>query len=106
MIKMSIPEEKKFVCPLTATTANGQDWNSGIATDALKGLTISLNDGELQPGNTETGIVEVTVENNQGATLPETGGMGTILFYIIGGLLVVGAGILLVVRIRMKAHNE
>ena len=24
----------------------------------------------------------------------------------IGGLLVVGAGILLVVRIRMKAHNE
>lgn len=91
---------------ITATTANGQDWNSGIATDALTGLTIAVNDGEPQPGNTETGIVNVTVENNQGATLPETGGMGTTLFYIIGGLLVVGAGILLVVRIRMKAHNE
>ena len=50
--------------------------------------------------------MNVTVRNNQGATLPETGGMGTTLFYIIGGLLVVGAGILLVVRIRMKAHNE
>lgn len=91
---------------ITADTANGQDWNSGIATDALRGLTIAVNDGEPQPGNTETGIVEVTVENKQGATLPETGGMGTTLFYIIGGLLVVGAGILLVVRIRMKAHNE
>lgn len=91
---------------ITADTANGQDWNSGIATDALRGLTIAVNDGEPQPGNTETGIVEVTVENNRGATLPETGGMGTTLFYIIGGLLVVGAGILLVVRIRMKAHNE
>lgn len=91
---------------ITADTANGQDWNSGIATDALRGLTIAVNDGEPQPGNTETGIVNVTVENNQGATLPETGGMGTTLFYIIGGLLVVGAGILLVVRIRMKAHNE
>lgn len=91
---------------ITATTANGQDWNSGIATDALTGLTIAVNDGEPQPGNTETGVVNVTVENNQGATLPETGGMGTTLFYIIGGLLVVGAGILLVVRIRMKAHNE
>ena len=90
---------------ITATTANGQDWN-GNAADALRGLTIAVNDGEPQPGNTETGIVEVTVENNQGATLPETGGMGTTLFYIIGGLLVVGAGILLVVRIRMKAHNE
>lgn len=91
---------------ITADTANGQDWNSGIATDALRGLTIAVNDGEPQPGNTETGIVNVTVANNQGATLPETGGMGTTLFYIIGGLLVVGAGILLVVRIRMKAHNE
>lgn len=91
---------------ITADTANGQDWNSGIATDALRGLTIAVNDGEPQPGNTETGIVNVTVENNRGATLPETGGMGTTLFYIIGGLLVVGAGILLVVRIRMKAHNE
>ena len=91
---------------IAATTANGQAWNSGIAADALTGLTITVNDGEPQPGNTETGIVNVTVENNQGATLPETGGMGTTLFYIIGGLLVVGAGILLVVRIRMKAHNE
>ena len=91
---------------ITADTANGQDWNSGIATDALTGLTIAVNDGELQPGNTDTGIVNVTVENNGGATLPETGGMGTTLFYIIGGLLVVGAGILLVVRIRMRSHNE
>mgnify|MGYP005795912047 CR=1 FL=1 len=91
---------------ITADTANGQGWNSGIATDALTGLTIAVNDGELQPGNTDTGVVNVTVENNGGATLPETGGMGTTLFYIIGGLLVVGAGILLVVRIRMKAHNE
>lgn len=91
---------------ITATTANGQDWNSGIATDALKGLTITVDNGAAQNGDLDTGIVNVTVENNQGATLPETGGMGTTLFYIIGGLLVVGAGILLVVRIRMKAHNE
>lgn len=91
---------------IAATTANGQDWNSGIAADALTGLTIAVNDGAAQDGGLDTGVVNVTVENNQGATLPETGGMGTTLFYIIGGLLVVGAGVLLVVRIRMKAHNE
>lgn len=91
---------------ITATTANGQDWNSGFATDALTGLTIAVDNDAAQNGGLETGIVNVTVRNNQGATLPETGGMGTTLFYIIGGLLVVGAGILLVVRIRMKAHNE
>lgn len=91
---------------ITATTANGQDWNSGIATDALTGLTITVGNGASQNGVLDTGVVNVTVENNRGATLPETGGIGTTLFYIIGGLLVVGAGILLVVRIRMKAHNE
>ena len=90
---------------ITADTENGQNW-AGEPGQALTALNIRVNDGELQPGNTETGIVNVTVANNQGATLPETGGMGTTLFYIIGGLLVVGAGILLVVRIRMKAHNE
>lgn len=90
---------------ITADTKNVQDW-AGEPGQALTALNIRVNDGELQPGNTETGIVNVTVANNQGATLPETGGMGTTLFYIIGGLLVVGAGVLLVVRIRMKAHNE
>lgn len=91
---------------IAATTANGQGWNSGIAADALTGLTIAVNDGAAQDGDLDTGVVNVTVENNGGATLPETGGMGTTLFYIIGGLLVVGAAVLLVVRIRMKAHNE
>ena len=90
---------------ITATTTNGQTWN-GNAADAFTALTIAVNDGEPQNGVRDTGIVNVTVENNGGATLPETGGMGTTLFYIIGGLLVVGAGVLLVVRIRMKAHNE
>lgn len=98
--------EEDVKLDIAATTANGQNWNSGIATDALTGLTIAVNDGAAQDGDLDTGIVNVTVENNQGATLPETGGMGTTLFYIIGGLLVVGAGVLLVVRIRMKAHNE
>lgn len=96
---------------IAATTANGQEWDGDPAT-ALEGLNMTFNvvDAEEVPTEVEGvlvgGTVGITVENNQGATLPETGGMGTTLFYIIGGLLVVGAGILLVVRIRMKAHNE
>ena len=94
---------------ITADTENGQNWAGDPAT-ALTALNMTITVGEAGPtqvrGDLEGGTVGVTVENNQGATLPETGGMGTTLFYIIGGLLVVGAGILLVVRIRMKAHNE
>lgn len=45
------------------------------------------------------------VANLSGSVLPETGGIGTTIFYIVGGLLVVGAGILLVVRKRMNREE-
>ena len=38
------------------------------------------------------------IENNKGAELPSTGGIGTTIFYILGGLLVVGAAVILVAR--------
>jgi len=40
----------------------------------------------------------VVVVNNRGAELPSTGGMGTTIFYILGGLLVVGAAVILIAR--------
>ena len=46
------------------------------------------------------------VENKTGAELPSTGGIGTTIFYVLGTILVVGAGIVLVVKKRMgKAEN-
>jgi len=97
--------ERDVRIDIAATTANGQNWN-GAANTALTALTIAVNQGNAQNGNTDTGVVNVTVTNNQGSTLPETGGMGTTLFYVIGGLLVVSAGTLLVVRFRMRAGNK
>ncbi len=45
----------------------------------------------------------VKVENKAGSVLPETGGMGTTLFYIIGGLMMLAAVVLLVTKKRMGA---
>ncbi len=42
------------------------------------------------------------LRNVQGTELPATGGMGTTLFYIIGSILVIGAGIILVAKKRMS----
>jgi LPXTG-motif cell wall-anchored protein len=42
------------------------------------------------------------VKNYKGTTLPTTGGMGTTVLYIIGGVMICGAGIVLVVRRRVK----
>ena len=44
----------------------------------------------------------VYIENNAGATLPSTGGMGTTLFYVIGGGLMIAAVVLLVTKKRME----
>ena len=46
----------------------------------------------------------ITVYNNSGAELPSTGGIGTTIFYIIGAILVIGAGVVLVTRRRMNAN--
>ena len=43
----------------------------------------------------------ITVENKSGTVLPGTGGMGTTIFYTLGGVLVVGAAILLVTKKRV-----
>lgn len=41
--------------------------------------------------------------NVAGSTLPSTGGIGTTLFYVFGGLMVAGAAVLLVTKKRMAA---
>lgn len=48
----------------------------------------------------------VKVENKTGAELPSTGGIGTTIFYVVGGLLVVAAGVLLVTRKRMSKSED
>ena len=49
-------------------------------------------------------LYELTVENNAGAELPSTGGIGTTVFYVLGGLLVVCAGVLLITKRRMNKN--
>lgn len=76
--------------------------DKGENTPALKALTIKVGTGAAEKGDVAKGLVSTTVTNNSGATLPETGGVGTTLFYVIGGVLMVGAAVLLVTRKRMN----
>ncbi|MGN0962479.1 MAG: SpaH/EbpB family LPXTG-anchored major pilin [Clostridia bacterium] len=80
------------------------------APDGYNRLTESVEiqiDGSEAPltGNETVLTLTSQVENNKGSLLPGTGGMGTTLFYILGGLLVLGAGVLMVTRRRMRTEK-
>ena len=45
------------------------------------------------------------VNNKSGSTLPSTGGIGTTIFYVVGVILMLGAGVLLVTKKRMSSNR-
>jgi len=49
---------------------------------------------------------ETIVVNKSGLTLPTTGGIGTTLFYVTGGFLVLGSAVLLVTKKRMTLKDD
>lgn len=84
---------------LTSLTVNVTS-GSGSFTAAYLNTTVTKQDKssiELTSGQIYSEIV-----NKTGELLPETGGIGTTIFYIVGGILVIGAGVLLVTKKRME----
>lgn len=65
----------------------------------------SLSGGDKFTGEVETGALSADIKNNKGSTLPETGGMGTTIFYVLGSVLVIGAAVLLITKKRMGASK-
>ena len=50
----------------------------------------------------ERGELSTDVENKKGAVLPSTGGAGRVAIYVIGAILVLGGGIVLVTKKRVR----
>lgn len=69
---------------------------------ALTSLSGNATTGEITfTSSTAEGSLSTNVVNKAGSTLPETGGIGTTIFYVLGAVLVVGAGVVLVTKKRM-----
>ena len=69
-------------------------------TIADASLDAVYNDGIYSTGS------GVHVVNKTGSMLPETGGMGTLLFTLIGGFVVVATGVILVTKKRMSKIED
>lgn len=93
----SITEES---APLTYTKKTDAD-NATIsdAYNATGAALTTLN------GEASNGLGVDTVQNFKNSVLPSTGGMGTYLFYGIGGAIALGAGVVLVSKKRSKEEQ-
>lgn len=64
-------------------------------------VTVVIDENEkVRVGESEANPVKV--ENKSGTVLPSTGGAGTTMIYLIGGALVLGSGVVLVTKRRVK----
>jgi LPXTG-motif cell wall-anchored protein len=70
------------------TALSGNPANGAVIT-----MTSTLTEDEAK--------LSTNVLNNSGTVLPSTGGIGTTIFYVVGSILVVAAGVLLITKKRM-----
>jgi fimbrial isopeptide formation D2 family protein/LPXTG-motif cell wall-anchored protein len=97
------PLKEPIEIKITETTYDA----TGTATAGKLTIVTTENDGveagDITLDNTNTG--KMTVTNFTGTELPETGGIGTTIFYLLGAILVIGAGVVFVTRRRMHADK-
>ena len=85
---------------ITFTISATQNGSTTIEGGSIKWSSSNNVEIKLDEAN---GVFDATIVNKKGATLPSTGGMGTTIFYVIGAILVIGAGILLITKRRMNS---
>lgn len=76
------------------------DYQTEADEPAFGSLTVDHNDMTVADGTISTSI-----KNFSGTELPTTGGIGTTIFYVVGGVLVLLAVVLLVTKRRVGEEN-
>ncbi len=73
-----------------------------VSFDATKTPMFASNNDKVTVGTDN--MLDTSIVNQKGSLLPSTGGIGTTIFYVVGAVLAIGAGILLVTKKRMSVR--
>ena len=86
---------------IVTVTWNGSEaeamWTVAATSKGVDGVDETIN------ATLADNMFSINVVNQAGVTLPSTGGIGTTIFYVVGGLLVLAAVVLLVTKRRMNS---
>ena len=113
LVETTVPAGYSKAADVEIVVTAGYDTDS--ADPKLTSLTVSPETAGFVVESTTTGTGDDAVTtysgditgkilNQKGAVLPSTGGIGTIIFYVLGSLLVVGCGIVLISKRRMESR--
>lgn len=100
------PEGYNTIEPITFNVSANHEINwdgTGNRSALLESLTGNKKTGEITfTSDKGTGALTTDIINKSGTVLPSTGGMGTTVFYVVGGGLMAVAVVLLVTKKRME----
>lgn len=88
LLKAPVKVEIAAVYTTTTATETKTDIN-GVTT------TTTTVTNETFENTGDSGVFKTVIKNSKGFTLPTTGGMGTLMFSVIGAILMIGAAIVL-----------
>lgn len=91
---ISITPVKTGATTTSVTTYFDENGNK-VDQEVQEGFTVIVSIDEIS-------ATPVVVVNKAGTELPSTGGIGTTIFYVLGGILAVGAAVVLIARKRVS----
>ena len=73
-------------------------------TSSNSNVDVNKKATETSAANTQTGTVYTNIKNSPTSTLPTTGGIGTKIFYVVGGIMMVASLALLFLKKRVSKN--
>ena len=108
-----VKDSKEYKVEIVPTYGKDADGNEILTSykvkidgaDAANFIVSNQGTAKVKTEKEGSTIYTSLISNVKAAGLPSTGGVGTTMFYVIGGVLVAGAAILLITKRRMNGHQ-